>query len=241
MVRAHGALWIHNPGGVVTGKSMRFQQFRNCTEQAALSGDETLRRVADWRTFSEQMSRITAEGRLMIYVGSPSTLGVRDDETDDEWLARALDELAPVLAIEPKPAIGFDATYGHPAAYPPWDRLGGAEGLIARVLRHLTDAGYQVVVEPAILARAAWMNEISGLVATEFWWGRMLKDGQDIRIPHYKPEWGEHLSPTEVRGPQMRMYTKRFDSLAEQRETLASPLAAGYDAVIYAGELTRTK
>lgn len=238
--RRYGAMWIHNPGGVVSGQPMKFQQFTECEQQAALSGNEELANVADWQSFTAQMSRLASVGPLLIYIGCPETLNLKPGETDRQWLARAREELTPILEIDPKPLIGFDATYGHPAIGETWDRYGGADGLIARLLIGLSDDGYEIVVEPAILAEATWLRDIAGTCATEFWWRRMLHGGQDIRVPHHKPGWGEHLSPTEVRGRQVRMYTELFRKpLPEQRDVLRGTLEAGYDAAIFTGDLMK--
>lgn len=238
--REFGAVWIHNPGGVIRGEAMKYQQFTECSQQAALSGNEQLASVADWSEFTKQISRVAAEAPLLIYLGSPATLRLTDDETDPQWLSRALDELAPVLQIDPKPIIAFDATYGHPSASPPWDRIGGPDGLTAQLLKRLTADGYEVLVEPAILAEANWLEAIAGTCATEFWWHRMLKGGKDIRVPHYKPGWGDHLSPTEVTGRQVRIYTDLYKQpFAVQRDTLNATLASGYDAAIYTGDLQK--
>ena len=186
MARRHGCVWVHNPGGVVSGQAMRFQQFTEASQQAALTGNETLKKVADWEEFSRQMSRLAEVGELMVYLGCPATMPLEEGETDREWFARALRELKPVFDIEPKPLVGFDATYGHPAdaSRAEYGRFGGPEGLIARVIDHLDRSGYEVIVEPNILASAGWLRDRAGVCSTDWYFDSVLKN-RDVRVPHH--------------------------------------------------------
>lgn len=238
-VRRHGRVWIHNPGGVINGQAMRFQQFTDCEDQAALTGNKTLAAVADWRAFSRQMSRVAAEGELVIYIGCPATLSLHKGESDDEWLRRALAEAEPIFAIEPKPIVGFDATYGHPAdaSRGAFGRFGGERGLIARVLREFTDRGYEVLVEHAILAEATWMRDLAGLVTDEWYLETQLR-GRDVRLPHYLSHWGDYLKPSEIRGRQVRLLSRVWRKPLEvQRAVVDATLAAGYDVAIGIAEV----
>ncbi|TWT47481.1 hypothetical protein [Botrimarina hoheduenensis] len=242
LVRRHGALWIHNPGGVVTGQPMRFQQLTRCRQQAELSGNETLALVSRWDEFTEQMCRIAAEGHLLIYLGCPATLKPLADETDEAWLARAVEEIGPVLAIEPRPILAFDATYGHPADKDrqTWARAGGPDGLVALLLKELDSRGYEILVEPAILVEADWLRQRAGVVANEFWWDKILRRGGDFRPPHQFPAWGKFCKPSEITGRQVRLLTQLHRKpWEEQLPYVRATLAAGYDVAVFGGHLNR--
>ena len=235
--RLHGRVWIHNPGGVVDGQAMRFQQFTEASQQAALSGNDALKKVSEWTEFSEQMSRLSEVGELMIYLGCPATMSFQAEETDEEWFARALRELKPVLDIEPNPLVGFDATYGQPAdaSRGEFARFGGPDGLIARVIDHLTETGHEVIVEPKILVSAAWLRARAGICATDWYWETLLRN-RDIRLPDHLPGWGDALKPTEIPGRQVRMLNLLWKKpIEEQRATIRATLDAGYDVTVGAG------
>lgn len=234
MVEKAGRVWVHNPGGVVFGEAMKFEQFTECRQQAALTGRAELALVSDWEEFSAQMSRVAAAGELVVYLGCPVTMPPKDGETDDAWFARARRELAPVLAIEPKPILGFDACYGHPAdaGVDAWGRFGGPDGLVARVLTSLADEGYELLVEPGILASASWLRDRAGIVASETQWVRELK-GRDIRMRHPRRSWGEFFKPSEIRGRQVRHYAQLWRKPdAVQHATMRATLEAGYDVAV---------
>lgn len=237
MAKRHGCMWIHNPGGVVSGQAMRFQQFTEASQQAALTGNEKLQKVTDWAEFTRQMSRLSEVGELMIYLGCPETMPLRDGETDDQWFARALSELQPVIDIEPNPLVGFDATYGHPADATRKDyaRFGGPDGLIARVIDYLVETDHEVIVEPNILVSADWLRDRAGICATDWYWDTVLK-GRDVRVPHHVKPWGAVFKPTEIHGRQVRMLNLLWKKPIDvQRETVSATLAAGYDVALGVG------
>ncbi len=240
-VKKHGRIWIHNPGGVTDGRAMQFQQFTDCTNQAKLTGQPELQLVSQWDVFSQQMSRLTSAGDLVIYIGCPATMKFLDGETDAEWLVRARAEIAPLLAIEPNPIIGFDATYGHPAdpTRHNWGRFGGEKGLNAQVIQIFIDSGHEVLAEAAILANAPWLRDRAGVAATDWFWRTTFK-GRDFRAPHHIPEWGVLFSPGEIRGRQVRLLNRLHrESVENYSSIIAATLAAGYDACLPVNQLDK--
>ncbi|MGL4514145.1 MAG: hypothetical protein ACRCT8_13725 [Lacipirellulaceae bacterium] len=234
VVRHYGRVWVHNPGGFIPGEDMKFQQFSDASAQAKLSASPALGRIADWEEFTRQMNRIVKEGDLAVYVGCPATMHLAEGETDEQWLVRAWRELAPVRGIEKKPLLGFDATIGQPAdpRQGQWSRFGGPRGLVAQLFRKLHAEGYELTVEPSILMQATWLNEISGTVATEFWWDRML-GGKDTASPCGVAGWGDHLRPSQVRGRQVRYLFDLWRKPKEKQWPIAeATLAAGYDIAV---------
>lgn len=232
-VRQTGSCWIHNPGGVVFGESMRFDQFSDCSRQARETGQPELLRISRWRAFTAQMSRLSRSGRVLIYIGNPATMTVRDGEATISWIDRAATELGPVLAIRPKPILAFDATYGHPAdPSRGYGRMGGPKGLIALLLTNLSQNGYEILVEPNILADATWLRGIAGVVSTEWYWETQLRY-QDRRVGHPAPGWGAALPPTQVLGRQVRFYDQLWRRpVNEQLAVIRGSLSAGYDVAI---------
>jgi hypothetical protein len=231
--RRFGRIWVHNPGGFIPGEVMKFQQFSEATAQAKLAGSGPLKRIADWPEFTRQMNRIGREADLAVYVGNPATMELRPNETDDEWLARAWDELGAVRAIEKKPLLGFDATTGTPADSTPYGgRFGGPEGLVARLLQRLHNEGYEFVVEPGILAQAKWLDEISGTVGTEMWWETTL-GGKDFAAYSGNAGHGYFFKPSQLRGRQVRYLIDVWRKpKKEQWPLVEATLEAGYDVAI---------
>ena len=216
---------------------MEFQQFSRCRQAAALGGNEVLERVSRWHEFTEHMSRLSAEGDLVIYVGGPHTLELRQGETDEQWLARALEELRPVRDIRPRVAVGLDAVYGHPNDPKhqggKWVRFGGPEGLNAQLVNHLLNEGHGVLFEPGLLASADWAHGRVGLIANHRYWNKQLKYGEDIRAPHYLKHWGGYLKPTEVTTRQFRYLQMLKDRTREEELALIDAIvAAGYDCIV---------
>lgn len=240
-VQKYGRVWIHNPGGVIPGQAMRFQQFTDCTQQAKLTGQSELQLISQWDVFSEQMSRLTAAGELVIYIGCPATMKLWEGETDAQWLARARAEIAPILAINPNPLIGFDATYGHPAdpSRGDWKRFGGEKGLIAQLIQTFIDTDHEVLVESSILANATWLRDRAGVVATDWNW-RVTYKGRDVRTPHYRRHWGDIFRPSEIPGRKVRMLTKLYLQPSEKQPLIVTAtLAAGYDCTVSIIELDK--
>jgi hypothetical protein len=232
-----GHVWIHNPGGMLLGKEMRYDQFSRCREAAKLTGNEVLQRVSRWDEFTREMSRVSERGELVIYVGGPHTLSLAKEENDEEWLQRALDEIRPVLDIRPPVIIGLDATYGRPAnaklePYRQWNRRGGPNGLTAQLIKRFLAAGHEVILEPGLLASADWARDRVSLLANHGFWNGKLK-GRDIRVRHYLPDFGSYLKPSEVTTRQFRYLQLLKDRTSEEQQALVNAvITAGYDVVL---------
>lgn len=114
-------------------------------------------------------------GKLSFYLGGEQTMPALPGETPAEWASRALRELDPLLRIDPRPTIYFDATKGQPFS-PHHAELvvkGGQDGGPAILFERLRrEHGVVLGLEPARFASASWLAECQTVTASRFWEAR---------------------------------------------------------------------
>jgi hypothetical protein len=229
-----------NPWGLhaAPGKpSMRLDQRSLLT---AMNTDGRFDKALDVRAMSDCLGALQREGiPAGIYVGGSTSVSQFEGERLDDFLARELTELAPILAIEPSVRLSIDNSAPSPDSMPHAEKIHGFWAALATAHRGelLCEPGYK---DPPNM----WPQKYRlGTIATErFFNANVLKI-----LPGFTPR-DNWTPPAEIAGPivvrhDMAASDKPWDKpnnrddpakVAAFVEWVEKQLAAGFEPAVNA-------